>query len=124
MKNRSGGGLNEALAFSETDAPLDGKGILPCDDHLSGREKQVMAIALTVTAKRPITLRKEVLRHLGVQPGDKLSIDLLGEHRVQLRPKAGQPVSKIFGLLKQTNSERLTIEEIEEAAAAGWAGEE
>ena len=36
-----------------------------------------MAITLTVTAKGQITLRKEVLNHLGVRPGDKLDIDLL-----------------------------------------------
>ena len=31
-----------------------------------------MSITLTVTAKGQITLRKEVLRHLGVRPGDRL----------------------------------------------------
>ena len=82
-----------------------------------------MAIALTVTAKGQVTLRKDVLRHLGVRPGDKLSVDLLKDRRIELRPKPGKPISTIFGLLEQSNSERLTIEEIGEAAAAGWAGE-
>lgn len=35
--------------------------------------------ALTVTAKGQSTLRKEVLRHLGVKPGDKLELELLPE---------------------------------------------
>ena len=83
-----------------------------------------MVIALTVTTKGQVTLRKEVLQHLGVQPGDKLSVDLLNDHRIQLRPKPGKPVSTIFGLLEQSNTERLSIEEIGEASAAGWAGEE
>ena len=83
-----------------------------------------MAIALTVTAKGQVTLRKDVLQHLGVRPGDKLSVDLLNDHRIQLRPKPGKPVSTIFGLLEQSNTERLSIEEIGEASAAGWAGEE
>ncbi len=83
-----------------------------------------MVIVLTVTAKGQITLRKEVLQHLGVRPGDKLSVDLLTDHRIALRPKPGQPVSTIFGLLEQSNTERLSIEEISEASAAGWAGEE
>lgn len=83
-----------------------------------------MAIALTVTAKGQVTLRKDVLQHLGVRPGDKLSVDLLNDHRIQLRPKPGQPVSTIFGLLEQSNTKSLSIEEIGEAAAAGWAGEE
>ena len=77
-----------------------------------------------VTAKGQVTLRKEVLRHLGVQPGDKISADLLNDHRIELRPKPGKAASTIFGLLAQSNTERLTIGEIGEAAAAGWAGEE
>lgn len=83
-----------------------------------------MAIALTVTAKGQVTLRKEVLRHLGVRPGDKLSVDLLNDRRIQLRPKPGQPASTIFGLLKQAGARALSVEEINEATAAGWAGEE
>ncbi|MCY4214329.1 MAG: AbrB/MazE/SpoVT family DNA-binding domain-containing protein [Gammaproteobacteria bacterium] len=83
-----------------------------------------MTIALTVTAKGQVTLRKEVLRHLGVRPGDKISADLLNDHRIELRPKPGKAASTIFGLLALSNTERLTMEEIGEAAAAGWAGEE
>ena len=83
-----------------------------------------MAIALTVTSKGQITLRKEVLNHLGVRPGDKLSVDLLNDHRIQLRPKQGKPVSTIFGLLEDSSGKSLSIEEIRDAAAAGWAGDE
>ncbi|MYE11478.1 MAG: AbrB/MazE/SpoVT family DNA-binding domain-containing protein [Gammaproteobacteria bacterium] len=83
-----------------------------------------MAIALTVTAKGQVTLRKEVLHHLGVRPGDKLSVDLLNDHRIQLRPKPGDPASTIFGLLKHASTRPMSVEEINEATAAGWAGEE
>ncbi len=82
-----------------------------------------MTIALTVTAKGQVTLKKDVLQHLGVRPGDKLSVDLLNDHRIEMRPQAGKPASTLFGLLEQSNDKRLSIEEIEEAAAAGWAGE-
>ena len=58
------------------------------------------------------------------EPGDKLSIDLLNDHRIQLRRKPGQPVSTVFGLLGQSHTERLSIEEIGEVSAAGWGGEE
>lgn len=83
-----------------------------------------MAIALTVTAKGQVTLRKEVLNHLGVHPGEKLSVDLLADRRIQLRPKHGKPVSTIFGLLERSNTRRLSIEDINEATAAGWADDE
>ena len=83
-----------------------------------------MAIVLTVTTEGQVTLREDVLQHLRVRPGDKLSVDLLNDHRVQLRPKPGKSASTIFGLLEQSNMARLSIEEIGEASAAGWAGEE
>ena len=82
-----------------------------------------MAIALTVTAKGQVTLKRDVLQHLGVRPGDKLSVDLLNDHRIQMQARPGNPVSTIFGLLEQSNRKRLTMEEIGEATAAGWAGE-
>jgi hypothetical protein len=32
---------------------------------------------LTVTAKRQIMLRKDLLKHLGVHPGEKITVDKL-----------------------------------------------
>ena len=83
-----------------------------------------MTITLTITAKGQITLRKEVLKHLGVLPGDKLNVDLLQDGRMQLRPKRGTAAATIFGLLAQPGMSPLSINELEEAAAAGWAGKE
>ena len=83
-----------------------------------------MAITLTVTAKGQITLRKEVLAHLGVRPGDKLDVDLLAAGRMQLRPKRGRPAAAVFGMLAGPGTPRLSVEEMNEAAAAAWAGEE
>ena len=83
-----------------------------------------MTITLTVTAKGQITLRKEVLKHLGVQPGDKLNVDLLQDGRMQLRPKRGTSAATIFGMLAKRGMSPLSIDELEEIAAAGWAGEE
>ena len=37
---------------------------------------------LTVTAKGQVTLRKNVLRHLGVSPGQQIEVVLLPEGRV------------------------------------------
>lgn len=83
-----------------------------------------MALDITVTAEGQVALQDDVLRHLGVRPGDRLSVELLNDHRIELRPKPDKPVSTIFGMLEQSNTERLTIEEIREAAASGWTGEE
>jgi len=102
---------------------LVGKAFLP---YLVSRDKIMEApvpVTLTVTAKGQITLRKEVLEHLGVRPGDQVEVDLLPAGRVQARAKAGKPVSSVFGMLKGRTGRAMTIEQINEATAAGWSGE-
>ncbi len=78
---------------------------------------------LTVTAKGQVTLRKDVLQHLGVQPGEKISVDKLPNGRIEV--KAVRPTGKIsdaFGIIKPKNGRVLTIEEMNEIIADGWAG--
>jgi AbrB family looped-hinge helix DNA binding protein len=78
---------------------------------------------LTVTAKGQVTLRKELLQHLGIKPGDKIELELLPEGRGMLR--AAQPtgaVTSFIGLLAGRTSKVATLEEINAAAAHGWAG--
>jgi bifunctional DNA-binding transcriptional regulator/antitoxin component of YhaV-PrlF toxin-antitoxin module len=78
---------------------------------------------LTVTSKGQVTLRKELLRHLGVQPGEKVDIAMLPGGRVEVR--ATRPKGKIsdaFGMLKREGQPTLSIEEINEITTQGWAG--
>ena len=82
-----------------------------------------MSITLTVTAKGQVTLRREVLAHLRVRPGDKLDVDLLEEGRMQVRAKRGRSVASVFGMLERPGAPCLTIEELNESTASGWAGE-
>ena len=78
---------------------------------------------LTVTAKGQITLRKEMLRHLGVQPGDKITVDKMPDGRVQMKAaRRGGEISAVFDLLKRADGPPLSIEEINRVAAEGWAG--
>ena len=78
---------------------------------------------LTVTTKGQITLRKDLPKHLGVQPGGKIIVDKLPDGRVEM--KASRPTGKIsdvFDFLKRENGPSLSIEEINEVARRGWAG--
>jgi len=78
---------------------------------------------LTVTAKGQVTFKKEVLKHLGIGPGDKIELDLLPGGRGVV--KAAQHSGKVMdfvGLLEGKTKKVATIEEINNAAAQGWAG--
>lgn len=77
---------------------------------------------LTVTAKGQVTLRKDVLRHLGVAPGDKVDVAVLPGGRVELRAaRPARPITDLFGLLHRPDGPHLSIEEIGRLAAEGWA---
>lgn len=78
---------------------------------------------LTVTVRGQVTFRKEVLQHLGIKPGEKIELDLLPDGRAEL--KAARPpgtIDNFLGSLSGKTEKVGTIEEMKEAAAAGWAG--
>jgi len=78
---------------------------------------------LTVTAKGQVRLRKDLLRHLGVHPGEKILVDKLPDGRIEM--KAERPAGKIsdvFNLLKRQNGPSLSIKKINDVAARGWRG--
>jgi antitoxin PrlF len=78
----------------------------------------------TVTAKGQVTLKRDLLQHLGVRPGERIEFDKLpgGELRVRSARPSGT-IDGFLGLLAGKSGKVATIEEINEAAAAGWAGE-
>jgi bifunctional DNA-binding transcriptional regulator/antitoxin component of YhaV-PrlF toxin-antitoxin module len=78
---------------------------------------------LTVTAKGQITLRRDLLRHLGVKPGEKVAIEKLPDGRIEVRAvRAAGQISDAFNFLKRTGGPSLSVEEMNEIAKQGWAG--
>ncbi len=79
---------------------------------------------LTVTARGQVTFRRDVLQHLGIRPGEKIELEKLPDGRVTLL--AARPAGAIdgfLGLLAGKTRKVATLEEIDQAAAASWAGE-
>jgi antitoxin PrlF len=78
---------------------------------------------LTVTAKGQVTLRKELLQHLGVAPGQKIEVHELPGGCLEIRAaRAEGTIDAFIGLLANKTSKVATVEEINDAAADGWAG--
>jgi bifunctional DNA-binding transcriptional regulator/antitoxin component of YhaV-PrlF toxin-antitoxin module len=81
-----------------------------------------MRSTLTVTAKGQVTLRREVLEHLGIVPGDKIVIDFLPSGRAEVRAaKAPASIEGFIGCLKQPGVRPPSIDEMNEIIAQGWA---
>ena len=78
---------------------------------------------LTVTAKGQVTLRKDLLKHLGVQPGDRLEVDRLPDGRIEVRAaRPGGRIDDVFGMLHRADGPSLSLADIERIAGEGWAG--
>jgi antitoxin PrlF len=78
---------------------------------------------LTVTQRGQVTFRKDVLQHLGIQPGEKIEVDKLPDGRVELRgARASGTIDGFIGLLARKTTKVATLDEISEATAAGWSG--
>jgi AbrB family looped-hinge helix DNA binding protein len=101
-------------------SPLECKVFLP---YIDISTTGYAMTTLTVTAKGQVTLRKDLLKHLGVHPGEKIMVDKLPDGRIEI--KAVRPtgrISDVFDFLKRKDGPSLSIEDINEIAARGWAG--
>lgn len=79
---------------------------------------------LTITAKGQLTLSKDLLDHLGVHPGQKIVVEKLPGGRIEVKAtrRAGK-ISDVFGSLKTKRKGRsLSIEDMNDVIARGWAG--
>jgi bifunctional DNA-binding transcriptional regulator/antitoxin component of YhaV-PrlF toxin-antitoxin module len=85
--------------------------------------KTQLTITLNVTSRGQVTFRKDVLQHLGIRPGERIELNKLSDGRVSLR--AMRPSGKIdsfLGLLAGKTRKVATLDELNDAAASGWAG--
>jgi AbrB family looped-hinge helix DNA binding protein len=78
---------------------------------------------LTVTTKGQVTLRKDILNHLGVRPGEKITVEKLPDGRIEVRAvRPTGKISDVFNFLKREGGPSLSIDEMNEVAIRGWAG--
>ena len=77
---------------------------------------------LTVTAKGQVTLKQDLLKHLGVSPGEQIEADKLPDGRIVVRAAAQDGnIADFIGCLSQRGGRKLTIEEMNRITTQGWA---
>ena len=84
-----------------------------------------MTTILTTTSKGQLTLKRDLLQHLGISPGERLEFEKLPNGEVRIR--AARPdgsIEAVFGLLAGKTDKVATLEDMQEAIAGGWAGED
>ena len=76
---------------------------------------------LTVTARGQVTFRKDVLKHLGIRPGEKIELNLLPDGRGMLEAaKPSGSIHQFIGLLAGKTQRVGTLEDMDAAIADGW----
>ena len=83
-----------------------------------------MTVRLTVSDDGHLTLDAETLRSLGLKPGDRVVVEALtgGGFSVRAAPEPGS-LDAFFSCLPKYDGPPVSIDEMNEAIAAGWAGE-
>lgn len=77
---------------------------------------------LTITAKGQVTLKQELLNHLGVCPGEKIELDKLPDGRIIVRAAEQQGrIADFIGCLSQPKGRKLSLEQMNDIAKRGWA---
>ena len=79
--------------------------------------------SLSVTMKGQVTLKRDLLQHLGIKPGERINLEKLpnGELRIRASRPTGS-INNFIGLLAGKSNKVLSIEEMNEIASSGWAG--
>lgn len=81
---------------------------------------------LKVSSRGQVTFSKELLLHLGVQPGEVIEITKQpdGKVTVQAVVDDANNLENAFGILASHNTKKikLSIDEINAIAQSGWAG--
>lgn len=76
---------------------------------------------LTITTKGQVTLKRELLKHMGVEPGEKIEAEKLPDGRIVVKAaEASGSIADFIGSLSQKRGLKLTIEEMTEIAKQGW----
>ena len=78
---------------------------------------------LTVTSKGQITFKQELLKHLGVYPGQKIEAEKLPDGRIIVKAVEQRgSVSDFIACLSGKDNKTLTIDEMNEITTRGWSG--
>ncbi|MBA3069467.1 MAG: AbrB/MazE/SpoVT family DNA-binding domain-containing protein [Hyphomonas sp.] len=77
---------------------------------------------LKITAKGQVTFRKDLLEHMGVGPGEQVSVEMLPDGRIVVQAAPSAEISSVFGMLKGAGRRRLSVKDMNEIAREGWSG--
>jgi bifunctional DNA-binding transcriptional regulator/antitoxin component of YhaV-PrlF toxin-antitoxin module len=78
---------------------------------------------LTITAKGQVTLKKELLQHLDVIPGQMVEVEKLPDGRLVVAAAVQRgSIDDFIGSLQEKDGPKLTLAQIKKITEEAWAG--
>jgi len=75
----------------------------------------------TLTSKGQITIPKEIRDHLKIRTGTRLEFRIASDGRVVMQPRS-RDVRELKGIVRSSRRKPVSVEEMNEAIARGFAG--
>ncbi|MBB3564610.1 antitoxin component of MazEF toxin-antitoxin module [Rhizobium sp. BK512] len=77
--------------------------------------------SVALSMKGQVTLKRDLLAHLGVKPGERIEFEKLPGGELRIRAvRATGTIGSFIGRHAGKSTKALTIEEMNEIAAEGW----
>ena len=79
-------------------------------------------ITLKVTSKGQVTFKQDLLKHLGVKPGQKIEVEKTPHRGITVKAvRKQEEIVDFIGCLAQHPATALTIDEMNAITAQAWA---
>jgi antitoxin PrlF len=75
----------------------------------------------TLTSKGQLTVPKEIRDRFNLKPGQRIEFQVTPEGQILFKPRSGN-LMDLCGIAKAKPGQHLTIEQMNEVIADGWAG--
>jgi antitoxin PrlF len=77
---------------------------------------------LRVTSKGQVTLRRDLLQYLGIEPGQQIEVNKLAPGVLAIHAKTAQNLDTFVGCLPKP-AQSLSIEDMNALLAKAWSGQ-
>lgn len=90
--------------------------------NIKSLQQELEMITLKVTSKGQVTFKQDLLKHLGVKPGQKIEVEKTPHGGITVKAAQKQEeIAGFIGCLAQHPTTTLTIDEMNAITAQAWA---
>jgi len=90
--------------------------------HTKSNRQELEMVTLKITSKGQVTLKQDLLKHLGVRPGQKIELEKTPHGGITVKAALKQEnIASFVGCIAQHRTRTLSIDEMDAITAKAWA---